>query len=190
MLKMEMKEVIRRVAEGDTDAFEIIVQQYQQKIYTFCYFMLGHRQEAEDAAQEVFFKSFRSLSNYNHESEEMLLAWLYRIASNYCNTLQRRKKKGQLLMLLFRSERDEQSAEQAYAEQEDYRLGWLEGMTAKEKEIMALRVLEDKPFDEISEILEVSSTTVRKRFQRIRLKLKNNKEQWEGTIYEQRFESQ
>ncbi|KOP68107.1 hypothetical protein AMS62_24810 [Bacillus sp. FJAT-18019] len=187
---MDMKEVIRRVADGDTDAFEIIVQQYQQKIYMFCYFMLGHRQEAEDAAQEVFFKAYRSLSHYNHESEEMFLAWLYRIASNYCNTLLKRKKKGQLLLLLFRSIRDEQSAEQAYAEQEDHRLDWLAGMTAEEKEILALRVIEDKPFDEISVILDISSATVRKRFQRIRLKLKKNKAQWEGTIYEQRCESQ
>lgn len=53
---MEMKKLIDQVVHGEPDAFEFIVRNFERKIYTFCYFMLGNRMEAEEAAQEVFLK--------------------------------------------------------------------------------------------------------------------------------------
>ena len=53
---MEMKKHIDQVIHSDLDAFEIIVRKFRAKNLHFCYFMLGNRQEAEDAAQEVFFR--------------------------------------------------------------------------------------------------------------------------------------
>lgn len=185
---MEMKKLIDQVLRGDPDAFEHIVRNFERKIYTFCYFMLGNRQEAEDTAQEVFFKAYQNLASYRHESDDLLLAWLYKIAANHCNTLLKRKKKWYLLMPLFRNDGNENSAEQIFSDQADIQLQFLEGLTSAEKEILALRVIEDRPFQEISSILGISSATVRKRFERIKMKLKRNRNQLEGTRYEQRYE--
>ncbi|MDF2713277.1 MAG: sigma-70 family polymerase sigma factor [Paenibacillus sp.] len=185
---MNMKELIGRVLDGDTDMFEQIIRMFQQKIYTFCYFMLGDRQEAEDAAQEVFFKAYRNLAGYRHDNDELLLAWLYKIASNHCSTLLKRKRRWYLLLPLFRNEGNEKSAEQIFSDQTDVQLQWFEGLSAAEKEILALRVIEDRPFEEISRILGVSSATVRKRFERLKVKLIRNRGQSEDKRYEQRFE--
>lgn len=50
------KEIIRRAANGDMEAFEIIVSLYEKKVYNLTYRNLGHEQDAMDACQEVFFK--------------------------------------------------------------------------------------------------------------------------------------
>lgn len=185
---MELKKHITQIMNGDLDAFEMIVRHFERKIFTFCYFMLGNRQEAEDAAQEVFFKAYRNLGTYRHESDDLFLSWLYKIAGNHCRTLLKRKNKWYLLMPLFRNEGNEKSAEQIFADKADVQLQLLEGLTAAEKEILALRVIEDRPFQEISAMMGISSAAVRKRFERIRGKLIRNRNQLEGTRYEQRFE--
>ncbi|MBE1442953.1 RNA polymerase sigma factor [Paenibacillus sp. OAS669] len=185
---MEIKKHIDQVLQGHPDAFEWVVRRYQRNIAAYCYFMLGNRQEAEDAAQEVFFKAYRNLASYRHANDDLFLAWLYKIAGNHCRTLIQRKKKWKLLMPLFGIARNEKSAEQIVSDRGDMDLQWLEGLNAAEKEILALRVIEDRSFQEISELLGISSATVRKRFERLKKKLKRNREQWEDTGYEQRFE--
>ncbi|WP_159884542.1 RNA polymerase sigma factor [Paenibacillus puerhi] len=185
---MEIKKLIDQVLQGNPDAFEGIVRNFQRKIYTFCYFMLGNRQEAEDAAQEVFLKAYRNLARYRHEGDDLFLAWLYKIASNHCSTLLQRKKRWYLLMPLFKNDHNEKSAEQTFSDQAYIPLHLLEGLTTAEKEMIALRVIEDRPFEEISAILGISSATVRKRFERLRVKLKRNKDRMEGALNEQRYE--
>ncbi|OBR65287.1 hypothetical protein A7K91_20100 [Paenibacillus oryzae] len=185
---MEIKEHIEQILQGNPEAFEVIVRLYEKKIFSFCYFMLGNRQEAEDAAQEVFFKAYRNLESYRHESDDLFLAWLYKIASNHCSTLLKRKQRWHLLMPLFRSDGSEKSAEQVFSDQTYVQLQLLKGLTASEREILALRVLEDRPFQDISAILGISSAAIRKRYERIKAKLKKNQSQMEDARYEQRFE--
>jgi len=185
---METKKLIDQVVHGEPDAFEFIVRNFERKIYTFCYFMLGNRMEAEEAAQEVFFKAYRKLASYRHDSDDLFLSWLYKIAANHCRTLLKRKKRRYLLMPLFRDNGNEKSAEQTFSDQTDIQSQWLEGLSAAEKEILILRVIEDRPFQEISSMLGISSATLRKRFERIKVKLKRNRNQEEDTRYGQRFE--
>lgn len=185
---MEMKKHIDQVLSGSVDAFEAIVRQYERRIFTFCYFMLGNRQEAEDAAQEVFFKAYKSLVNYRHESDDLLLSWLYKIASNHCSTQLKKRKRWYRLIPLFRNPDTEKSAEQMYADKAEVQLQLLEGLTAGEKEILVLRVIEDRPFQDISAMLGISPATVRKRFERIKVKLNRNRKEREDACYEQRFE--
>ncbi|GKU80491.1 RNA polymerase sigma factor [Paenibacillus sp. L3-i20] len=185
---METKIQIEQVLQGNPDAFESIVRHFERKIFTFCYFMLQNRQEAEDAAQEVFFKAYQNLVNYRHDTDDLLLAWLYKIAANHCSTMLKRKRKWYFLMPLFRNDGNVKSAEQTFSDKSDVQLQMLEGLTIAEKEILVLRVIEDRPFQEISTILDISSATARKRFERIKMKLKRSRTQLEGSLYEQRFE--
>lgn len=185
---MELKKHIDQLLHGDIDAYEIIVRHFERKIFTFCYFMLGNRQEAEDAAQEVFLKAYQNLAKYRHDSNDLFLSWLYKIAANHCKTLLKRRKRWYLLMPLFKNDDSEKSAEQTFSDKADVQLQMLEGLTPAEKEILALRVIEDRPFQEIAAILGISAATVRKRYERIKVKVKKNRNQLEGTRYEQRFE--
>ena len=83
-------DVLVRVAEGDFEAFGDLVERHQERLIRLCERMLGQREEARDAAQEVFLKAFRKAGSYRPRGQ--VYTWLYRIAVNNClNRLRRRK---------------------------------------------------------------------------------------------------
>ena len=76
--------------KGTPGAFEAIVRAHQDRVYSFCARMLSDREDALDAAQEVFLSAWRNLPKFRGESA--LSTWLLRIAANRClNRIRRRK---------------------------------------------------------------------------------------------------
>ena len=73
-------EVMLRVKTGDDSAFEYLVQKYRRPMVSFMYRMTHNATVAEDLAQEVFLRVYRSRDNY--EPSAKFSTWLYRIASN------------------------------------------------------------------------------------------------------------
>lgn len=84
----EDREIIDSVLDGDSEAYSELVLRYQDRVLGFCYSMLYVRAEAEDAAQEVFIKVYRSLGDFRGDSA--FSTWLYRIAFNHCASLRKR----------------------------------------------------------------------------------------------------
>ena len=78
----EDSEWVKAFQAGDKAAFDTLVLRHKDKLYTLCYWFLGDGQEANDSAQEVFIKVFRSLKKFRFESA--FSTWLYRIAANTC----------------------------------------------------------------------------------------------------------
>lgn len=182
---MDTEEWIEKVRQGDSNAFEPLIRMYQQKIFAFCYFMLGQKQEAEDAVQDVFLKAYKNLHTFRYNLS--FLAWLYKIAANHCRTLLKRKQRWKLLMPLLRNSEQEKSAEEVYGEQNVDWPSWLIELSTIEKQILLLRVLEDQSFAEIAHILGEKPATVRKRFERIRKKMGEKKGERGKQDYEQGF---
>jgi RNA polymerase sigma-70 factor (ECF subfamily) len=82
--------LLARVGAGDADAFAPIVERHQERVVRLCQRFLGERDEALDAAQEVFLKAFEHAADA--EPRGQMFTWLYRIAVNHClNRLRRRK---------------------------------------------------------------------------------------------------
>jgi len=73
-------DVMLRVKAGDDSAFEYLVQKYRRAMVSFMYRMTRNSAVAEDLAQEVFLRVYRSRENY--EPSAKFTTWLYRIASN------------------------------------------------------------------------------------------------------------
>src|ERR1700688_4122733 len=73
-------EVMLRVKAGDQSAFDFLVQKYRRPIINFMYRMAHNTAAAEDLAQEVFLRVYRSRSSY--EASAKFTTWLYRIATN------------------------------------------------------------------------------------------------------------
>ena len=73
-------EVMLRVKAGDDSAFEYLVQKYRRPMVGFMYRMAHNTAAAEDLAQEVFLRVYRSRENY--EPSAKFTTWLYRIATN------------------------------------------------------------------------------------------------------------
>lgn len=75
---------------GDSEAFAQIVEKYQTPVFHLCYRMLGDEQEAEDAAQETFWRAYQSLKRY--DPLRSFATWLLSIAAHYCIDQRRRNK--------------------------------------------------------------------------------------------------
>ncbi len=78
----EQTDWLIRTKNGQRQAFNNVVQKYQQPIYNFCYRMLGDAYEAEDGAQETFLRAYTRLDSY--DSKHNFSTWLFSIASHHC----------------------------------------------------------------------------------------------------------
>src|SRR5579863_5562544 len=73
-------EVMLRAKAGDQSAFDYLVQKYRRPMISFMYRMARNSAAAEDLAQEVFLRVYRSRASY--EASAKFTTWLYRIATN------------------------------------------------------------------------------------------------------------
>ena len=82
--------LLARAGGGDGDAFTALVERHQERLIGLCARCLGDREEARDAAQEVFLKAFRHAERV--EPRGRFFTWLYRIAINHCLNQVRRRR--------------------------------------------------------------------------------------------------
>jgi RNA polymerase sigma-70 factor, ECF subfamily len=165
---------IVRFKEGDPSTFEPLVRTYQDRIYNLCYYLLGNPKDAEDAAQDVFIKAFRKLSEFRPESS--LYTWLYRIGVNTC--LDHKKKsrpepfKEESLAEALPSA--EPSPEQHYQSKQIGRAiqSALNQLSKKSRTIIVLKEIEGLSYEEIAEIMDTSVGTVKSRLSRTREELR------------------
>lgn len=82
-------ELLVAAGRGDDDAFAVLVERHRERIAALCHRFLEDRDEALDAAQEVFLKAWREARRF--EPRARVSTWLHRIAVNLClNRLRRR----------------------------------------------------------------------------------------------------
>jgi RNA polymerase sigma-70 factor (ECF subfamily) len=86
---MADSDLISRAAGGDPTAFQTLVEQHRSMVYRVAYQFAGNHHDAEDIAQEVFIKVYRSLDRFRQDAQ--LTSWLYRIAMNACIDYRRRQ---------------------------------------------------------------------------------------------------
>ena len=90
-----LHDVLDRAQQGDGEAFGELYRRFSRRIFGLCLHLLGAREEAEDAAAEVFLRVRAALSRYDESVP--LGAWLTRIATNHCvDRLRRRRRESRL----------------------------------------------------------------------------------------------
>jgi RNA polymerase sigma-70 factor (ECF subfamily) len=145
---------------GEREAFDILVERYQRDIYRLCYRYVNNHADANDMAQDVFLKAYRSLGSFRGDSS--FSTWLYRIAVNTC--------------LNFRATRKPQVEEVSDA-LPDGRAGALEELERQERSralreavqrlpdrqraTLILKVYHDLTHEEVARILGSSVGTVK-----------------------------
>jgi RNA polymerase sigma-70 factor (ECF subfamily) len=83
--------LVRRYLAEDKSAFSTLVQRYQNLVFSLCFRMLGHREDAEDAVQETFTRVARHIDGW--DDQRPIEPWLLTIAGNRCRThLSRRRR--------------------------------------------------------------------------------------------------
>ncbi|TGV00620.1 RNA polymerase sigma factor [Flavivirga rizhaonensis] len=79
---------INLIIDGDTNAFEVLVERYKDLVFTLTLRMLKNREEAEEVAQDTFIKVYKSLNKFKGDAK--FSTWIYKIAYN--TSLDRLKK--------------------------------------------------------------------------------------------------
>jgi RNA polymerase sigma-70 factor (ECF subfamily) len=98
--ELSSEELMARVAKGDNDAFEILVNRHQTSVLSLIYRFIGDRTRAKDLAQEVFLRVWQSARSY--EPRAKFTTWIYRITANLClNELKSSRRKKWLQFLRF-----------------------------------------------------------------------------------------
>lgn len=167
----DLESLVMRIQRGDTHEYATIVQTFQQPIFRYCYRMLDNKQDAEDAVQDIFIKAYQSLHQYR--KAEHFSAWLYRIAYHYCLNLLRKHRTRRRLLTLLSSGSPATSTDQAL-ENVLYKPILAEALarlSIQERNLLFLRVYEEKSFAEIGDILKVSPNALAKRMQKIQRKM-------------------
>jgi len=85
---MADSDLITRAAGGDAAAFQALVERHRSMVYRVAYQFAGNHFDAEDIAQEVFIKVYRSLDKFRQDAQ--LSSWMYRIVMNACIDHRRR----------------------------------------------------------------------------------------------------
>lgn len=174
------KELIAKSLQGDTRAFEELLVQYQNKIYTLCFRYMGNEEDAYDMAQETFIKAFRSLQSFKGDSS--FGTWLYRIATNVClDDIRRRKRKIATISLDERiATRDGEvekdvvdsspTADVVWEQKElqQYIEKILNHLKPEHKTVIVLRDMMELSYEEIAVVLDCSTGTVKSRLSRAR----------------------
>ena len=83
-------DLISRAAGGDPSAFQALVERHRSMVYRVAYQFAGNHHDAEDIAQDVFIKVYRSLDRFRQDAQ--LTSWMYRIVMNACIDHRRRQR--------------------------------------------------------------------------------------------------
>ena len=81
--------LVKKAQGGDTSAYGELVCRYQDRVYGLAMRVLASPEDARDACQETFIKTFRALPGFNFRAA--FATWLYRVAYNTCMDLQRKR---------------------------------------------------------------------------------------------------
>jgi len=170
MKNFEDFQLIHLFKQDPEGAVRKILEEYQDRIFNLCVYMLGSREDAQDAAQDAFIKLYRSFKNFTPEAS--IYTWLYRIAVNTCIDYKRRPQR--LLVdngdPINRIAAPGPSPERIYESKEASRLVQvaLEGLSSELNTVIILREIEGFSYEDIAEVLQISMGTVKSRISRAR----------------------
>ena len=181
MTREEEQIIIRRVLDGDSNAFEKLLLDNQTNVYNLSLKMLGNPEDAMDASQEAFLRAFRSLDSFQGDSR--FSVWLYRLTSNVCIDILRKKRRRTEVSLTVVNDEDEESeleipderfspdavldkAERVRAVREG-----LQKLPEEYRRILTLREISGMSYEELADTLELELGTVKSKLFRARKKL-------------------
>jgi RNA polymerase sigma-70 factor, ECF subfamily len=178
--------LIRAFLQGDNGAFDKLVIDYQNRVFNTCYRMLGDYHEANDCAQDIFVKVFRSLNKFRFQSS--FSTWLFRIAVNTCrNKLRSAGYRHRMKSIELAPPGDGEDASRSIEVGDDRRTPEKElirkekgleiqrainSLSRSQKTIVILRDIEGFTYEEISSITGLNTGTVKSRLARARKKLR------------------
>ncbi len=178
-MKANDADLIRRVLDGDQDAFTALVNKYQKSVHALVWRKIGDFHIAEELTQDVFLKAYKRLSTLKRP--EQFPGWLYVIATRHSVSWLRKK---QVPIRSLDTMSTDELEEACYAQYERVRnetaaieqrrelvKRLLNKLPESERTVVTLYYLAEMSGAEISQFLGVSPNTVRSRLHRARQRL-------------------
>jgi RNA polymerase sigma factor (sigma-70 family) len=174
-------EIISRVLQGEQALYAQLVKRYQNFVFTIVLRYTPNREDAEEIAQDVFVKAYRSLADFRGESK--FSTWLYTIVTTTCITFLRKKK------VSIHSLDNEQVFEVADSQNSAFRANLVEQkskvqviheamklLSVDDARIITLFYQAEQSLDEIGRIIGVDPNTAKVKLHRARQRLKEKME--------------
>ena len=180
-----------RVRADDPAAFAELVERFQHRLVAVMHHLVGHADEAEDLAQEVFLRVYRTRKKYRPRAK--FSTWLFTIANNLAlNALRDRRRRPALPLELrdsgtivhrpgpgaAREEPPSQHLQQV--ELADVIRAALDGLNERQRVAVVLNKFEDMNYADIAEVMGLTTKAVKSLLSRARTKLR---EALQGYIY-------
>ena len=168
------QQLIRRIREGDVEAFAGLVETHAAAVHALVRRIVPTKEEAEEVAQDVFLKAYRHLGCFDGRSS--FRTWIYRIACNAALSAVRAKRPRRSLFddrrvaaLPAEEDAEERILTERQLEQLDRALERLE---PAERALIHLHYLDEQPVAACARIFGLTETNVKVRLHRIRKKLR------------------
>lgn len=175
MRQQQEHDLIERIADGDIEAFAVLVDRYAHAVHALVARIVVTVEDAEEVTQDVFLKVFDHLPRFDRRSS--LATWIYRIACNTAVSHARRRRRPTCPIDERRiaavtddeAERLEETVERQQAL--DSLAAAIETLEADERALVTLRYYDDRPIAECAAITGMTEANVKVRLHRIRKKL-------------------
>ncbi|WP_027621308.1 sigma-70 family RNA polymerase sigma factor [Acetivibrio clariflavus] len=177
------KDLVERAKSGELEAFEQLIIGCQKKVFNIAFRMVGNYDDANELAQEVFIKAFRSIKNFKGDSS--FSTWIYRITANVCLDELRKRKNRTIVSLdqdielndgdVKRQMPDNAPTPDMEAESNEVKSivnESIQQLPDDYKSMIILRDIQGFSYDEISKIVNCPEGTVKSRINRARQALK------------------
>jgi RNA polymerase sigma-70 factor (ECF subfamily) len=153
-------ELVARTLAGRTDAFGTLVERYDRAVYNLSLRTLRNTEEAKDAAQEAFFKAFRSLRTFRPEAK--FSTWVFSIAYHACCDRLAQRKRYTDADLPDRADPGLGPEDEAERSDEARLLrAAIDDLPEKYRVVIALYHLQGKHYEEIAQVLDLPMGTVK-----------------------------
>lgn len=161
-------QLVEKFRSGDIEAFNTLVDRWQQRIHRFAYRFFCSHDEASEITQKTFIKAYKNLSSL--KDAEKFSSWIYRIANNLCLDETKRagrRRSAPMEMLsndLIKQDIDENPEHQVTQQQLGKLLQQaLNHLPNEQRIVVIMKEYEGLKFREIAEILDVPENTVKSR---------------------------
>lgn len=166
-VKIELtdEQIIEKIRNSNPDLYAVIIERYQKKLIRYVNNLIKNENKAVDVVQESFIKAYINLNNFNIEKK--FSSWIYRIAHNQAINLAKKYQKETPLLedWDFKSEDDiEKDFEEKETKEKVEKC--LNNIPLLYSEPLSLYYLDEKSYEEISDILRIPMGTVATRINR------------------------